>query len=201
MAKVKAENPDLSDADLMVQVSNRVKQAELARRGQAVERQNAFPYHMVGDRIAPRPGIPGAAPPPLVRPPPRYVFPIPDVEEHNDPYPFAYGDREEDEEAEAMYDLGAGFAEPEFEVPQPRPYRPIHYPFRAPLPPDLILDRLRRLPFYDPLMPPFFAPVAGRFHHFDNHIDHDHQMRRYFIRAPPRHNFFHRHHQNPNPYR
>lgn len=37
MAKVRAENPGLSDADLMVKVSDRVKQAEDARRGRAAD--------------------------------------------------------------------------------------------------------------------------------------------------------------------
>jgi TRIAD3 protein (E3 ubiquitin-protein ligase RNF216) len=51
MAKVRADNPDLSDADLMIKVSDRVKQAEDARKGQAVARANAFPYHMVENQL------------------------------------------------------------------------------------------------------------------------------------------------------
>ncbi|XPS98048.1 RBR-type E3 ubiquitin transferase [Ascochyta lentis] len=74
MAKVKAENPTLSDADLMVEVSDRVKQAELARRGQAAQRLNRFPFHMVGPLLAHRDGLVGEAPPPprdRIRPPAR----------------------------------------------------------------------------------------------------------------------------------
>ncbi|USP74472.1 E3 ubiquitin-protein ligase RNF216 [Curvularia clavata] len=47
MAKVRADNPGLSDADLMVKVSDQVKQAEEARRGQVQAEAHAFPYHMV----------------------------------------------------------------------------------------------------------------------------------------------------------
>ncbi|XPS75155.1 RBR-type E3 ubiquitin transferase [Ascochyta lentis] len=79
MAKVKAENPTLSDADLMVEVSDRVKQAELARRGRAAQRLNRFPFHMVGPLLAHRDGLVGEAPPPPrdrirppARPPPRF---------------------------------------------------------------------------------------------------------------------------------
>ena len=51
MAKVRRDNPGLSDADLMVKVSDRVKQAEEARRGRLQAEANAFPYHMVGDQL------------------------------------------------------------------------------------------------------------------------------------------------------
>lgn len=44
MAKVRADNPSLADADLMIKVSDRVKQAEDARRGRAVADAQAFPY-------------------------------------------------------------------------------------------------------------------------------------------------------------
>ncbi|KAH4039632.1 hypothetical protein HBI56_133970 [Parastagonospora nodorum] len=51
MAKVRADNPSLSDADLMIKVSDRVKQAEDARKGRAQVQANAFPYHMIGDHL------------------------------------------------------------------------------------------------------------------------------------------------------
>ncbi|KAJ4380569.1 hypothetical protein N0V86_003928 [Didymella sp. IMI 355093] len=62
MARVKAENPELSEADLIVQVSDRVKQAEAARKGRAAERLNEFPYEMLGDQLAHRPGFPRLPP-------------------------------------------------------------------------------------------------------------------------------------------
>ncbi|KAF1923925.1 uncharacterized protein M421DRAFT_301329 [Didymella exigua CBS 183.55] len=63
MAKVRVENPELSEADLMVQVSDRVKKAEAARKGRAAERLNEFPYEMLGDQLAHRPGYPIIPPP------------------------------------------------------------------------------------------------------------------------------------------
>jgi TRIAD3 protein (E3 ubiquitin-protein ligase RNF216) len=58
MAKVRADNPSLSDADLMIKVSDRVKQAEDARKGRAQVQANAFPYHMVGDQLQNHAGPP-----------------------------------------------------------------------------------------------------------------------------------------------
>ncbi|KAH8730998.1 hypothetical protein GQ44DRAFT_370135 [Phaeosphaeriaceae sp. PMI808] len=54
MAKVRADNPGLSDTDLMIEVSDRVKQAEDARKGQAQAHADAFPYHMVNNHLLPR---------------------------------------------------------------------------------------------------------------------------------------------------
>ncbi|EDU40328.1 ubiquitin conjugating enzyme 7 interacting protein 1 [Pyrenophora tritici-repentis Pt-1C-BFP] len=73
MAKVRADNPGLSDADLMVKVSDRVKQAEDARKGQALAQAQRFPYHMIGDELRRFPLPPQAAgapvqPPPAVQP-------------------------------------------------------------------------------------------------------------------------------------
>ena len=51
MAKVRADHPGLSNADLMVKVSDRVKQAEDARKGQAIAEAQRFPYRMVGDEL------------------------------------------------------------------------------------------------------------------------------------------------------
>ncbi|EMD61715.1 hypothetical protein COCSADRAFT_39416 [Bipolaris sorokiniana ND90Pr] len=88
MAKVQAENPGFSDADLMVKVSDQVKQAEETRRGRVRAEAHAFPYHMVGDQLhrvpragqagAPRPLVP-VQQPPLPRPAPQYVHPRPPV--------------------------------------------------------------------------------------------------------------------------
>jgi TRIAD3 protein (E3 ubiquitin-protein ligase RNF216) len=55
MAKVRAENPDLSDADLMIQVSDRVKKAEQSRKVTAVAEAHEFPYHMVDGFVQRRP--------------------------------------------------------------------------------------------------------------------------------------------------
>jgi TRIAD3 protein (E3 ubiquitin-protein ligase RNF216) len=88
MAKVRADNPGVSDVDLMVKVSDRVKQAEEARRGQVQAEAQAFPYHMVGNQLqrvprvaqrdAPRPLIP-LPPTPMPLPAPQYVYPYPAV--------------------------------------------------------------------------------------------------------------------------
>lgn len=88
MAKVRAENPGFSDADLMIKVSDQVKQAEETRRGRVRAEAHAFPYHMVGDQLhrVPRAGQAGA-PQPLVpvqqipppQPAPQYVHPRPPV--------------------------------------------------------------------------------------------------------------------------
>ncbi|KAH9865798.1 hypothetical protein J1614_009385 [Plenodomus biglobosus] len=51
IAKLRAEKPDLSEADLMVKVSDRVKEAEEARKGRAAADADLFPFHMVGDRL------------------------------------------------------------------------------------------------------------------------------------------------------
>jgi TRIAD3 protein (E3 ubiquitin-protein ligase RNF216) len=75
MAKVRADNPGLSDADLMVKVSDRVKQAENVRRGRAGAEAQAFPYHMVGEqlrRVVPPPVFGAQAP---VPPPQAPIFP------------------------------------------------------------------------------------------------------------------------------
>ncbi|KAJ4361630.1 hypothetical protein N0V95_001707 [Ascochyta clinopodiicola] len=74
MAKVRAENPNLSDADLMIHVSDRVKEAEITRRERAAERLDEFPYHMVGPQLAHRHGFEGEAPLPRrfnIQPPAR----------------------------------------------------------------------------------------------------------------------------------
>lgn len=59
MAKVRAEHPDLSDADLMIQVSDRVKQAEKSRKANALVEANGFPYHMVDGLVQRRPRLAG----------------------------------------------------------------------------------------------------------------------------------------------
>ncbi|KAI4686295.1 hypothetical protein J4E81_008647 [Alternaria sp. BMP 2799] len=85
MAKVRVDNPGLSDADLMVKVSDRVKQAEDARKGRAGVEAQAFPYHMVGEQLRRAPMVPPVPAPPAhlngiaanVAPADRYVYPHP----------------------------------------------------------------------------------------------------------------------------
>ncbi|KAL5120240.1 hypothetical protein ACEQ8H_001798 [Pleosporales sp. CAS-2024a] len=62
MAKVRADNPGLSDADLMVKVSDRVKEADDARKGRAQAQANAFPYHVVGGQLQALPHMDMAIP-------------------------------------------------------------------------------------------------------------------------------------------
>ncbi|KAI4946320.1 hypothetical protein J4E86_009025 [Alternaria arbusti] len=64
MAKVRVDNPGLSDADLMVKVSDRVKQAEDTRKGRAGIEAQAFPYHMVGEQLRRAPMVPPVPAPP-----------------------------------------------------------------------------------------------------------------------------------------
>lgn len=134
MAKVRADNPGLSDADLMIKVSDRVKQAEDARRGRAAADANVFPYHMVGNalhnRPVPLPGqgaVAGAGPglvgaQPVVPPPnaPRpNLFPAP---QYVQPMPFPY----------AVVPVPAQVYIPRF--PPVQPIQPINYavpPFPA----------------------------------------------------------------------
>ncbi|KAF1964895.1 hypothetical protein BU23DRAFT_491236 [Bimuria novae-zelandiae CBS 107.79] len=59
MAKVKAENPGVSDADLMIEVSDRVKRAEQRRLGVAQAAHHNFGFHMAGGAL--RNGPPPAA--------------------------------------------------------------------------------------------------------------------------------------------
>lgn len=87
MAKVRLDNPGLSDADLMVKVSDRVKQAEDARKGRAGVEAQAFPYHMVGEQLRRAPMVPPVPAPPAhlvaaaanVAPADRYVHPHPAI--------------------------------------------------------------------------------------------------------------------------
>lgn len=72
MAKVRAENPELSEADLMVEVSDCVKQTEAVHRGRAAARLNEFPYEMLANQLVHRPGFP-RVPPIGMADPPRYV--------------------------------------------------------------------------------------------------------------------------------
>jgi TRIAD3 protein (E3 ubiquitin-protein ligase RNF216) len=57
LAKVRAENPHISEAELMIQVSDRVKQAEQARKGRADTEHVGFPFHMMGNQLVQ--GLPG----------------------------------------------------------------------------------------------------------------------------------------------
>jgi TRIAD3 protein (E3 ubiquitin-protein ligase RNF216) len=83
MAKVRADHPDLSDADLMIRVSDRVKQAEDARKGQAQVRAEAFPYHMVENELRHRPHVHGV---PALHQPAQAIAPLP---QYVHPYAFA----------------------------------------------------------------------------------------------------------------
>ncbi|KAL5400741.1 hypothetical protein PMIN03_012126 [Paraphaeosphaeria minitans] len=75
LAKALAENPGLSDADLMIHISDRVKQAEQRRFGRAQEAVQAFPYYMMGGALRNR--APPAAPAPAAAAAlPQYV-PVP----------------------------------------------------------------------------------------------------------------------------
>lgn len=85
MIKVRADNPHLSNADLMIKVSDRVKQAEDARKGQAAFAAGAFPYHMVDGMIRNRHHQPGAGPFPVAAPLPLYEHPA--VPPYVHPYP------------------------------------------------------------------------------------------------------------------
>ncbi|KAJ4301860.1 hypothetical protein N0V90_003956 [Kalmusia sp. IMI 367209] len=82
MSRVKADNPDVSEADLMIQVSARVKQAELRRLGLAQEAHHRFPHRMVNGVLVdgPAPQAPPLAPvqqqgyvplPPYIHPQPQ----------------------------------------------------------------------------------------------------------------------------------
>ncbi|KAF1951495.1 hypothetical protein CC80DRAFT_424773 [Byssothecium circinans] len=62
-AKVQAENPNISEADLTIQVSDRVKQAEQSRQGRAQADHVRFPYHMAGGALV---NAPAPQPPPVV---------------------------------------------------------------------------------------------------------------------------------------
>jgi TRIAD3 protein (E3 ubiquitin-protein ligase RNF216) len=62
----------------MIKVSDSVKQAEDARKGQAHAEAHAFPYHMVANqlrRVGPPPGI-GVRPLPLPPPPAPFHLPV-----------------------------------------------------------------------------------------------------------------------------
>jgi hypothetical protein len=139
MAKVKAENPELSEADLMVQVSDRVKQAEAARKGRAAERLNEFPYEMLGDQLAHRPGFPRI--PPLraaVAEPPRYVDPFPDVIGGFRQLLLRDVEEREEEDRQVIRGPYPGHAPGPILFPYPR-QRPIPPPFHSPRP-DFVYD-------------------------------------------------------------
>ena len=195
MAKVKAENPNLADTDLMIQVSDRVKQAELARRDQAIDRINAFPYHMVGEQLAYRPGfLGGALQPPraVVRPPPQYVFPIPDVEEYDHPFLVPNEGGAGEEEVEAIHE------EPGFEGLLPYVHRPPHYPVCFPLPPGFAWD-LGSQGFFAPLYQQFLGPHASFIFNLYEDVGYGPHPRQFFPLRLPECNQHH-HFQHPNRY-
>jgi TRIAD3 protein (E3 ubiquitin-protein ligase RNF216) len=60
LAKIRAEHPEISEEDLKIKVSDRVRREEEARKRQAQQVDMDFPYHMDGEQL--RPGRPlGAA--------------------------------------------------------------------------------------------------------------------------------------------
>ena len=195
MAKVKAENPNLADADLMIQVSDRVKKVELERRVQAIDRMNAFPYHMVGEQLVYRPGGLGGAPQPpraIVRPPPQYVFHIPNVEEHRRPFPARNEGRAVEEEMQAIHD------EPDFEGLLPHLHYPPHYPICFPPPPGLAWG-FRSQGFFNPVSQQFLGPHASFPFNFYDAVGYGAHLRQFFPFRPPGCNQNH-HYQHPNIY-
>ena len=162
MAQVRADNPDLSDADLMIQVSDRVKQAEAARKGRAAAVLNEFPQHMVRDQHARGHNHPEG-----------YVFPFPDFEEFDgfdgfdDPFPFALDLALEDRIAREAFDFDYHHEpEPEPEVAVPRHHhRPqrLHHPFVAHPAPEV--EVARRFHHPQRLHHPFNAPPAPDHHY------------------------------------
>lgn len=146
MAQARAENPDLSDADLMIQVSDRVKQAEAARKGRAAAVLNEIPPHMARDQHARRHDVPEG-----------YVPPFPDFEEFDGfddfddpklPFPFTLDLALEDRmarEALGLDRLYEPHPEPEVEFPRHfhRPQR-LHHPFVAPPAPNHHYHHRRR---------------------------------------------------------
>lgn len=146
MAQARAENPDLSDADLMIQVSDRVKQAEAARKGRAAAVLNELPPHMARDQHARRHDVPEG-----------YVPPFPDFEEFdgfddfddpNLPFPFTLDLALEDRMAREALGLDRLYEpdpEPEVEFPRHfhRPQR-LHHPFVAPPAPNHHYHHRRR---------------------------------------------------------
>lgn len=168
MAKVRSENPGLSDADLMVQVSDCVKQAEARRRGRAADRLNDFPYEMHGDQLAHRFGFPGVPPPRAAEgQPPRYVNPFHDFDHpplpclpEDRPHHRIYGEDDEDER-----DLG-GPRRDDYDLDDPFPFQPpardppFHPQWRLHPPENYVPDprsRLFRHPFFDVYFDPYRA--------------------------------------------
>ena len=164
MAQVRAENPGVSDADLMIQVSDRVKQAEAARKGQAAERLNEFPYHMLGDQLAHRPGF-------LPPPPGQYVHHFLDFDDP--PYPRFF-----DDEPEYRFDARAGDDEPIFEgfgrhghIPHyldPLPDR-LRERWLLPPPPHYIFDPPSGI-FRNPRRNLYFDPYEACFYDFESAV-------------------------------
>ena len=132
MAKVKAENPELSEADLMIQVSDRVKRAEAARKGRAAERLNEFPFEMLADQLVHRPGFPRVPPlPGAGAEPPRYVDDFPPNYElfgRGSPLP----EESEEQDHQVIRGPHPAYAEPDpFYHPYPRRH-PTPVPFHNP---------------------------------------------------------------------
>ena len=198
MSQVKAENPDLSDADLMVQVSDRVKQAEAARRGRAADRVNEFPYELLRGQLVNGPGFLGVVPPPpraVARPPPRYVDRFPDVEDFEHPLPLAIED-----EVEQQAVAEAAHEEPDLEDLQPYPLRPLRYPVRYPHPSGYVFDRRYGM-FHGSHSGIWFDPYNAHFYDLTINLGYDYRTGGYFPIIPPvcdQCHHQHCHHQHPN---
>lgn len=169
MAQVRAENPDLSDADLMIQVSDRVKQVEAARKGRAAAVLNELPQHMVRDQHARGHNFPEG-----------YVPPFPEFEEFdgfddfddpNLPFPFALDLALEDRLARDALGIDRLYErdpEPEVEFPQHfHRSQHLHHPFVAPPAPEVDVPRRFHRPHR--LHHPFVAPPIPDHHYHQYH--------------------------------
>lgn len=191
MAQVRAENPEVSDADLMVQVSNRVKQAEAARRERAGERLNEFPYEMVGDQLAHRHGFAGPAVPLYAagQDPQQYVFPFRHDQQYHHPFqPFF------EEEAGHQGDVYAGPDERYLRHLQAH-LEPFDFPWHFPPPHCYEFDRRLRI-FCHPFKEIHFDPHTGEFYDYEFRVIYDGLTRRW---TPMRRRTLYRYHRmNPN---
>lgn len=132
----------------MIQVSDRVKQTEATRRERADGRLNEFPYEMLGDQLAHRPGFPRIPPPP-----PQPGFFAPDPDRYANPFlgprdlqrDLRFGREQEEEDPRVVRRPNPGHAEPEM----PRDY-PFPFPFDPPPIPGFIYDRNTRM-YHNPL--------------------------------------------------
>ncbi|KAH6614968.1 hypothetical protein C7974DRAFT_319627 [Boeremia exigua] len=193
MAQIRAEDPTLSDADLMIQVSDRVKQGEAVRRERANERLNEFPYAMVGDRLAYRNADRAGGG--LVPRPERHQYvplPFPDVEQYRYPFPPPLYD-----EIDAEWGFGddPGYFEPGIDhldpYHAPALHRPFHRPWLIPPPRDYVFDRHLNL-FRHPFRERYYDPHNSHFYFLDLGIVYDAEAEQWFRIEPHMLDRFHR---------